>query len=57
MNELVVITKKDISQIKQHYSMIQYSYIGRYKEMHTKIFQLEKEIIELNNKILLKDKD
>ena len=57
MNELIVITKKDISQIKQHYSMIQHSYIGRYEEMHTKISQLEKDIIELNNKILLKDKD
>ena len=57
MNELIIITKKDISQIKQHYSMIQHSYIGRYEEMHTKISQLEKDIIELNNKILLKDKD
>ena len=57
MNELVIINKKDIGQIKQHYSMIQHSYIGRYEEMHTKISQLEKDIIELNNKILLKDKD
>jgi hypothetical protein len=57
MNELIVINKKDIGQIKQHYSMIQNSYIGRYEELQTKISQLEKEIIELNNKILLKDKD
>ncbi len=57
MNELVVINKKDLPQIKQHYTMIQNSYIGRYEEMHSKISQLEKEIIELNNKILLKDKD
>ncbi len=57
MNELVVINKKDLPQIKQHYYMIQNSYIGRYEEMHSKISQLEKEIIELNNKILLKDKD
>lgn len=57
MNELVVINKKDLPQIKQHYNMIQNSYIGRYEEMHSKISQLEKEIIELNNKILLKDKD
>ena len=37
--------------------MIQNSYIGRYDEMNNKISLLEKEIIELNNKILLKDKD
>ena len=55
--ELIVINKKDISQIKQHYKMIQNSYIGRYDEMNNKISLLEKEIIELNNKILLKDKD
>ena len=37
--------------------MIQNNYIGRYEEMYSKISQLEKEIIELNNKILIKDKD
>ena len=57
MNELIIINKKDLNQIKQHYSMIQNNYIGRYEEMYSKISQLEKEIIELNNKILIKDKD
>ena len=57
MKELVVINKDNLLQIKQHYKMIQNSYIGRYEEMHDKIILLEKEIIELNNKILLKDKD
>jgi hypothetical protein len=33
--------------------MIQHSYIGRYEEMHTKISQLEKNIIELNTNIIL----
>ena len=37
--------------------MIQNSYIGRYDEMNNKISLLEKEIIELNNKLLIKDKD
>jgi len=55
--ELIVINKKDITQIKQHYRMIQNSYIGRYDEMNNKISLLEKEIIELNNKLLIKDKD
>jgi len=55
--ELIVINKKDIIQIKQHYKMIQNSYIGRYDEMNNKISLLEKEIIEVNNKLLIKDKD
>jgi hypothetical protein len=55
--ELIVIDKKDINQIKQHYKMIQCSYIGRYDEMYNKIQILEKEIIDLNNKLLMKDKD
>ena len=42
MNELVIITNKELSQIKQHYRMIQNSYIGRYEEMHNKISSLEK---------------
>ena len=54
--ELIVIDKKDINQIKQHYKMIQCSYI-RYNEMYNKIQILEKEIIDLNNKLLMKDKD
>jgi hypothetical protein len=55
--ELIVINEKYITQIKQHYKMIQNSYIGRYDEMNNKISLLEKEIIELNNKLLIKDKD
>ena len=57
MKELIIINKKDLPQIKQHYKMIQNSYIGRYEEMNNRIIILEKEIIELNNKLLLKDKE
>jgi len=57
MKELIIINKKDLGQIKQHYKMIQNSYIGRYEEMNNRIIILEKEIIELNNKLLLKDKE
>jgi hypothetical protein len=57
MKELIVINKKALHSIKEHYSMIQNSYIGRYEEMNNKISVLEKTIIDLNNKILLKDKD
>jgi hypothetical protein len=51
--ELIIINKKNLCQIKQHFGMIQHSYIGRYEEMHTKISQLEKNIIELNTNIIL----
>lgn len=56
-SELIVINKKDLGQIKQHYKMIQNSYIGRYEEMNKKIIELEKQILELNHTIKLKDKD
>jgi len=57
MSELIVINKKDLGQIKQHYSMIQNNYIGKYEEMNEKIKQLEKEIIEYENKIILQNKE
>jgi hypothetical protein len=52
-SELIVINKKNISQIKDHYKMIQNSYIGCYQEINNKIVELQKEIIQLNNTILL----
>lgn len=57
MKELIIINKNNLQQIKQHYKMIQNSYIGRFEELTNKVQLLEKEIIELNNKILIKDKD
>lgn len=42
MEELVIINKKELGQIKQHFSMIQTNYIGRYQEMNDKIVQMEK---------------
>jgi hypothetical protein len=57
MKELIIINKNNLPQIKQHYKMIQNSYIGRFEELTNKVQLLEKEIIELNNKILIKDKD
>jgi hypothetical protein len=55
--ELIIINKKDLNSIKTHYGMIQHSYIGRYEEMYSQISLLEKQIIEFNNKLLIKDKD
>jgi hypothetical protein len=52
-----VINNKNITQIKQHYKMIQNSYIGRYEEINNKIIQLEKYILELKHQLELKDKD
>ena len=57
MKEIIIINKKDIPSIKQHYSMIQNTYIGRYEEMYKKMTDLEKKNIELKNEILLNCKD
>ena len=51
--ELIIINKKELEQVKQHYKMIQNSYIGRYEQMNNKIILLEKDIIKLNNNIQL----
>ena len=53
MKELIIINKNDLSHIKQHYKMIQNSYIGRYEELTNKITLLEKEILESHNSIKL----
>ena len=54
-SELVVINKTNLEQIKQHYKLLQNSYIGRYQEMNNKIIELEKEIVNLNFQLKLKD--
>jgi hypothetical protein len=51
--ELVIINRAALSQIKQHFGMIQTSYIGRYEEMNNKVVALEKQIMELNHTIIL----
>ena len=56
-SELVVINKNKLEQIKQHYKLLQNSYIGRYQEMNNNIIELEKEIVNLNFQLKLKDKD
>ena len=55
--ELVIISKKNINQIKQHYKMIQNVYIGKYVEMNNKITELEKRIIEINHQLIIKNKE
>ena len=55
--ELIIINKNNLGQIKQHYMMMQNSYIGRYEEMNKKITELEKEIIIKNHQLLIKDKE
>ena len=55
--ELIIINKKDLGQIKQHYKMMQISYIGRYEEMNNKIIELEKQLIKKDHQLELKDKD
>jgi len=54
--ELVVINKKDLNnRVKRIYSDIQEKYIGCFKEMGDKIVELEKQIVKLNNDLILKD--
>jgi hypothetical protein len=48
--ELVVIDKKQLSQVKNFYSMIQKSFIGRYVELTSRIAELETRIIEEKHK-------
>ena len=55
--ELIIINKNNLDQIKQHYRMIQNSYIGQFAEMNNKIIELEKQLIDYKNIIQLKDKD
>jgi hypothetical protein len=48
--ELVAINKEDIQLIKKHFTLLQNSYIGQYKE-------LDDTIKDLKHQIVLKDKD
>jgi len=43
--ELIIINENNINQIKEHYKLIQNSYIGHYKELNEKIITLEKELL------------
>ena len=51
--ELIIINKNNLGQIKQHFMMMQNSYIGRYEEIIIKDHQLLIKDKELE----LKDKD
>jgi predicted RNase H-like nuclease (RuvC/YqgF family) len=49
--ELIVINKDDLPHIKQHYSMIQANYIGRFSELYAQLAEKEKEILALQYKL------
>jgi len=56
-NELIIFNKDNINQIKEHYKLIQNSYIGHYKELYDKINKLETELmIEKHNNELITEK-
>lgn len=66
MKELIIINKKELSNVQEIYKLVQMSYIGRYAEMQEKIHNLEvqlereKHIYELLNeqhKNEIKDKE
>ena len=55
--ELIIINKNNINQIKEHYKLIQNSYIGHYKELSDKINKLETELLHqkhINEILILK---
>lgn len=55
--ELIIVNQKSISQIKEHYRLIQNSYIGHYKELYDKINKLETELLQekhINEVLILK---
>lgn len=58
-DELVVINKQQLTQMREVYGMIQRSYIGKYAEMNDQIKKLEQELIELKytHQLELKEKD
>ncbi len=51
MEELVIINKSDLNQVKMVYQCIENKYIGRYEEMKNQINDFKLEIVELNNKL------
>ena len=51
--ELIVITKKNMSQYRAHYKMIQNSYIGCFKEMNEQIIKLQTEIAQMKNDAII----
>jgi hypothetical protein len=51
MEELVIIDKSELKQIKMIYQCIENKYIGRYEELKNEITELKIEILELNNKL------
>lgn len=59
--ELIVITKKQLSQVRKYYALLQNKYIGTYAELYNQIKELEMkhkyELKEKDHIISLKDKD
>jgi len=51
MEELVIINKSDLNQVKMVYQCIENKYIGRYEEIKNEVNELKLEIVELNNKL------
>ena len=47
--ELIIIDKNIMDQIKQHYRMIQNSYIGRYEELNKQILESDRKINDMQH--------
>ena len=55
MEELVIINKSELKQIKMIYESMENKYIGRYEEMKNQMNEFKLEIVELTNKLKNKD--
>jgi hypothetical protein len=53
--ELIILDKTKINKIKEHYNMIQKTYIGSYQELYDQINILKQQLKDKDNE--LKDKD
>jgi len=56
-NELIIINKNELNSIKEHYKLIQNSYIGCFKELNDQIIELNKLVIIEKHNNELKDKN
>lgn len=51
--ELIILDKTKLNKIKEHYNMIQKTYIGSYQELYDQINELKQQIKEKDNDIKL----
>ena len=51
--ELIILDKTKLNKIKEHYNMIQKTYIGSYQELYDQINELKQQLKDKDNEIKL----